>query len=206
MVGEEENIVTDDLLEAHSDPFFRECTAYERLEEKKLNGKVAVRCYGYITIPCEKEKLFRRKFEIYDWNRPGVERSEPVSERQPLRAIVKELIQKDVPLTGRVADRILRDMKRMRRCGIYSNDVFPRNYKGGLLVDMSLAITEPFYIFEIRRERRKMLKDRELYMWENMVKENQLDIRTRPFRNDEYCKKLRPPKANTRRLKKGKSH
>ena len=194
-------MVTDDLLEAHSDPFFRECRAYGRLEEKKLNGKVAVRCYGYIAIPCEEERLFRRKFKIYDWKRPGIERSVPVSERQPLRAIVKELILEDAPLTGRVADRILRDMKRMRRCGIYSNDVFPRNYKGGLLVDMSVAITEPFYLFEIRQHRRKMLKDKELYMWENMVKENQLDTRTRPFRNEEYCKKLRPPKQKTRRLK-----
>ena len=194
-------MVSDDLLEGHCDPFFRECRAYGRLEEEKLNGKVAVHCYGYITIPCEKEKLFRRKFKIYDWNRPGVERSIPVSERQPLRAIVKGLILKDTPLTGRVADNILRDMKRMRRCGIYSNDVFPRNYKGGLLVDMSLAMTEPFFLFKVRRERKKMLKDKELYMWENMVKENQLDTRTRPFRNEEYCKKLRPPKPKTRRLK-----
>ena len=196
-------MVTDDLLEAHSDPFFRECRAYGRLEEKKLNGKVAVRCYGYITIPCEKEKLFQRKFEIYDWNRPGVERSVPVSERQPSRAIAKELIVKDAPLTGRVADRILRDMKRMRRCGIYSGDVYPRNYKGGLLVDMSVAITEPYYLFEIRRHRRKMLKDKELYMWENMVKENQLDTRTRPFRNEEYCKKLRLPKPKTKKRRSG---
>ena len=90
----------------------------------------------------------------------------------------------------------------MRRCGIYSNDVFPRNYKDGLLVDMSLAMTEPYYLFEIWRGRGKMLKDKELYMWENMVKENQLDTRTRPFRNEEYCEKLRPRKAKTKCLKK----
>ena len=195
-------MVSDDLLEAHCDPFFRECRAYGRLEEKKLNGKVAARCYGYITIPAQKEKLFQRKFEIYGWDRPSADCSKPVSERQPLRAIVKELILKDVPLTARVADRILRDMKRMRRCGVYSNDVFPRNYKNGLLVDMGMAITEPFCLFKIWRGRRKMLNDKELYMWENMVKENQLDTRTRPFRNEEYCEKLRPRKGKTRHLKK----
>ena len=47
---EEKNLIYNDLLEAHCDPFLRECWAYGRLEEKKLNRKVATRCYGYITI------------------------------------------------------------------------------------------------------------------------------------------------------------
>ncbi len=194
-------MVSDDILEAHCDPFFRECRAYGRLEEKKLNGKVAVRCYGYMTIPSAEETQFQRQFQVGGWDRPDADK--PISERQPFRAIVKELILKDVPLTGQVADRILRDMKRMRRWGIYSNDVFPRNYKDGLLVDMSQAMTEPFYLFKIRRGwRGEMWKDRELYMWEDMVNNHQLDTRSRAFRNEEYCKKLRPRKAKAKRTKK----
>ena len=176
--------------------FFRECRAYGRLEERKLNGKVAARCYGYITIPSKEEKLFWRKFKIWERDRPSEEWSKPTSERQPFRAIVKGLIMKDAPLTGRVADRILRDMKRMRRCGVYSDDVFPRNYKNGLLVDMSQAITEPFFLFKLRPgQHGKRWKDNELYMWETMVERHQLNARSRAFRNEEYCTKLRSHKA-----------
>ena len=185
-------MVSDDLLEAHCDPFFRECRAYERLKERGLNGKVAARWYGYITIPAEEEKLFGRKFQVWQWDRPDEDWSKPTSKRQPFRAIVKELILKEAPLTGRVADRTLRDMKRMRRCGIYSDDVFPRNYKNGLLVDLSQAMTEPFYLEEIRPGRReKMQKDNELNMWEKMVERHQLSVRSRALRNKEFCEKLR---------------
>ena len=101
-------MISHDLLEAHCDPFFRECRAYGRLEERKLNGKVAARCYGYITIPSKEEKLFGRKFQVWQWDRPDEDWSKPTSERQPFRAIVKELILKDAPLTGRVAVGSLR--------------------------------------------------------------------------------------------------
>lgn len=190
-------MVSDDLLEAHCDLFFRECRAYGRLEEKDLNGKVAARCYGYITIPAREEELFGRKFQVWQWDRSDEDWSKPTSERQPFRAIVKELILKDAPLTGRVADRILRDMKRMRRCGIYSDDVHARNYRNGLLVDMSLAMTEPFYLFKIRPgKREKSWKDNELHMWEEMVKRHQLNVRSRALRNEKFCKKLRSRDKN----------
>ena len=91
---------------------------------------------------------------------------------------MKELILKDVPLTGKVADKILRDTKRMRRCGIYPGDVRPRNYKNGLLVDMSAARTEPYYLFNIRSAKQvEKMKNRDLYMWEAMVEEKQIGKR-----------------------------
>ena len=198
---EEEDLVPSDIFEAHCDPFFRECRAYGRLEEKKLNGKVAARCYGYITIPAEEGKLFWRKFDIHDWGRPNADYGTPVSERQPFRAIVKELILKDFPLTGRVADRILRDMKRMRRCGVYPRDVYPRNYVGGRLVDFSEAMTTPYWLFQVRPDEGEMIKYRELYKWQKMVEENRLNTQSRAFRNKEYCAKLRSHKAKTKRTK-----
>ena len=111
---------------------------------------------------------------------------------------MKELILKEAPLTGRIANRIL-DMKRMRRCGIYSDDVSPRNYKNGLLVDLSQAMTEPFYLFKIRPGRReKMWKDNELNMWEKMVERHQLNVRSRALRNEEFCERLRSHTAKTK--------
>ena len=155
-----------------------------------------------MTISYKQEDLLSRKFGIDYWERPGEDFDVPKPERQPLRAIVKELILKDVPLTGRVADRILRDMKRMRRCGVYSADVRPRNYKNGLLVDMSEAITEPYYLSIIRPGKgTRMYMNRELYMWETMVKENQLNTILRAVRNKEYCEKLRPRKTKAKRMK-----
>ena len=53
MVGES---ISDDLLQAHMDPFYIECQAYGRLEEANLDGKVAVRCHGYMTFPAEDEE------------------------------------------------------------------------------------------------------------------------------------------------------
>lgn len=165
-------------------------------------GKVAARCYGHITIPAEEGKLLWRKFDIHDWNRTNTDYGRPVSERQPFRAIVKELILKDVPLTGRFADRTLRDVKRMRRCGVYPRDVHPQNYAGGRLVDFREAMTTPYWLFQVRPDEGEMIKDRELYKWQKMVEENQLDARSRAFRNEEYCTKLRSRKAKARRTEK----
>lgn len=202
LIGRENDLVPDDLLQAHTDPFYNECRAYGRLEEQSLNGKIAVRCHGYVTIPAEKEERLRRNFKIWDWDRPGSEYDKPPSKRQPFRAIVKDLVVEDVPLTAKVADKILRDMKKMRRCGIYSGDVRPRNYMGGLLVDMSVAITEPYYLFKIRSPFQvAMTKCVEMYMWQAMVEENHLNTRQRAVRDDEYCKKLRPRKRKTNRRK-----
>ena len=88
-----------------------------------------------------------------------------LSPRQPLRAIVKDLVVKDVPLTGKVADKILRDLKAMRRKRIYPGDIRARNYKAGLLVDFSIAITEPYFLFDLRGPKQaEMMKNGDLYM------------------------------------------
>ena len=192
MVGEKEESISDELLQAYMDPFYNECRAYGRLEEANLNGKVAVRCHGYMTFPAEYEEELERRLDVSDWGRPGDEYDKDVSERQPLRAIVKDLVRKDVPLTGRVADKILRDMKKMRKCGIYVGEVEPRNYMAGLLVDLSVAKTEPNYLFDLRPGfQTELVKMSDLYAWEDMRTENGLNTRLRAVRDDEYCTRLR---------------
>ena len=195
LLNRENEQVSDDLLYAHSDPFYNECRAYGRLEEKKLNGKVAVYCYGYITISAEKEEQLDREFDVVDWDRPEEEYDKPVSQRQPFRAIVKDLVLKDIPLSAKIADKMLTDLKRIRRTGVYPADIVLRNYKAGLLVDFSTARTEPFYLFSLRPGRQtQMLKDQDLYMWERIRKEFKLDTRKRAVRDEEYCANLRPRK------------
>ena len=195
MVGEKEESISDDLLQAYMDPFYNECRAYGRLEEANLNGKVAVRCHGYMTFPAEYEEELERRFDVSDWCRPGDEYNKAVSERQPLRAIVKDLVWKDTPLTGKVADKILRDMKKMRKCGIYVGEVEPRNYMAGLLVDLSVAKTEPYYFFDLRPGfQTELIKMSDLYAWEDMRIEYGLETRLRAVRDDEYCTRLRSRK------------
>ncbi len=105
----------------------------------------------------------------------------------------------DVPLTAKIADKILTDTKRMRRCGVYPGDIRPRNYKGGLLVDFGVARTEPYYMFNIRPGKQTLkMKNRDLYMWEAMRKELGLNTRLRAVRDVEYCKKFRSRKTKTR--------
>ena len=199
----ENELVSDDLLHAHTDPFYNECRAYGRLKEKKLNGKVAVYCHGYIPISADKEEQLEREFEVGDWNRPGDEYDRPVSKRQPLRAIVKDLVLKDIPLTAKVADKMLTDLKRMRRIGIYPGDIVWRNYKAGLLVDFGSARTEPCYLFDLRPGRQTQItKNTDLYMWEDMRKEYKLNTRKRAVRDEEYCANLRPRKKVASRRKK----
>lgn len=139
-----------DILRGHRDPFYNECRAYGRLIDADLNGKVAVRCYGYLTIPAEREEELREKFNIEAWNRPDREYLKPASKRQPFRAIVRDLISEGVPFTSQSVKKILRDLKRMRKLGVYPRDVQARNCKGGLLVDFSVAMTEPHYLFVIQ--------------------------------------------------------
>ena len=79
----------------------------------------------------------------------------------------------------------------------------PRNYKAGVLIDLSTARTEPFYLFNLRPGRQtQLMKDTDLYMWEHMRKENELNTRKRAVRDEEYCSKFRPRKKVARRSKK----
>jgi hypothetical protein len=122
-----QRIFSTALICGHMDPFFSECRAYGRLIEKSVNGKVAVRCYGYLMFPADKEDELRERFGVTSWDRPHEEYSEPASKREPLRAIVKDLVTEDVPLTAKTAKKMLRDLRTMRKFGIYNLDIKARN-------------------------------------------------------------------------------
>ncbi|KAL8745420.1 MAG: hypothetical protein Q9190_002446 [Brigantiaea leucoxantha] len=180
--------VSLDLLHAHMDPFYNECRAYGRLIEKGLNGDVAVRCHGYITLPPERETELVQRFGVSELDRPW-----HVGERQVLRAIVKDLVREDVPLTHKVVKKMFSDLKRMRAEGVYNMDVRARNYKGGMLLDLSIAITTPHYLFEINAHWRVTnYKLQDLLQFDQMIKDEKIATWVRARPNKAYLAKLRP--------------
>lgn len=58
------HIVPLDLLYAHMYPFHNECRAVGRIIQAGLNGKVAVRCHGYLTVPATMEEGLEQRFHI----------------------------------------------------------------------------------------------------------------------------------------------
>lgn len=84
-------MILPSLIRAHMDPFNNECRAYGRLIEKGLNGKVAVRCRGYMIISAHTENEIHRRLGIASWDRPDEEEEEG-SALEPLHAIIKDLV------------------------------------------------------------------------------------------------------------------
>lgn len=190
------------LINGHMDPFFCECRAYGRLIDEKVNGKVAVRCYGYLMIPAEREDELRERFGVTAWNRPREEYSKRASRRQPFRAIVKELVTEDVPLTAKTAKKMLRDLRIIRSFKVYNMDICARNYKGGLLVDFSVAMTRPHYLFVIKPAwRREGYMYDDLRSFDYMLDEAGIATLARATRNEDYVGHLRPRNERGRVIK-----
>ncbi len=57
-------LVPLDLLYAHMYPFHNECRAVGRIIQAGLNGKVAVRCHGYLTVSAAMEEGLEQHFHI----------------------------------------------------------------------------------------------------------------------------------------------
>ena len=186
-----------------SDPFFAECRAYGRIQEilekrqPKTKGRkppdIAVPCYGFLGLSATThEELFRSRFTIIDWNRREVDSKRPTSKKEPFRALVKKLINGQEALVN--PSKMLRDLKRLRRAGIYQRDVFTRNYLEGLLVDFSVAWTAPHWSLEVLGEPNLTdQKDQELYDFDRMIKSEGIVTRIRATKNEETITKLRRP-------------
>ncbi|KAL8739396.1 MAG: hypothetical protein Q9190_007804 [Brigantiaea leucoxantha] len=177
------------------DPFYNECRAYGRLVEKGLNGKVAVRCHGYTTLPPEKEEELAQKFGVYEWYRPDEDYAKALPKRLVFRALVKDFVREDVPLTHKVVVKMLRDLKTMREAEIYNMDIYARNYKGGLLIDFSIAMTAPHYLFDIKSEWWSgVQKKLDLFQFDRMIRSEEVVTNISAVANDDYLAKLRPRK------------
>lgn len=132
-MDEENDLVSANVLHAHMHSFFNECRAYGRLVEASQNGKIAVRCLrSHTSVPVDKEEELARKFNIQTRDRPEEDYANPVSQRQPFRAVVKELVREPVALTQKVDQDDAEGLERrcMRELGVYRMDVRARNYEG----------------------------------------------------------------------------
>lgn len=184
-----------DTLRLQSDPFFNECRAYGRLIETGTNGKIAARCHGSLPVPADRETELYRRFDVC-WDRP--------QDQPSFRAIVKDLIQIDKRITERMLGKMRRDLLKMRKLGVFPQDIYLRNYGAGLLLDFSIAVTEPHWVFESRSSRYiSCMKNGEMNMFQNMIRDSEVRTWLRSVSNREYCKKLRNcPDGKTRRRRK----
>ena len=196
--------IPTEILRFHNDPFYNECRAYGRLIEGDVNGKIAVRCQGHMTIPATIEEELDRRFDIYAWDRENDEYKLPVTKREPIRAIVKDLVEDDSPLTEKQFIKMRRDLLKMHKLGVFPQDIRERNYGAGLLLDFSIAITKPHWIFETKRKwELRMMRNDDLNMLQVIILESGVQVWQRVVRNREYCMKLRGcPDGKERKSKK----
>ncbi|KAL9119290.1 MAG: hypothetical protein Q9187_004159, partial [Circinaria calcarea] len=164
-----------DHLDYYFDPFYNECRAYGKLVEAKLNGEVAVRCHGYLILSAKREDDLDHRFAITGWNRPIEEYDKLPSKRQPLRAIVKDLVLEDTKWSPLVANKMLRDLRKTRKHEVYAMDIKPENYKGGLLVDFSIALTDPHLVFKFKPDWQvEGYKNEDLIAFDPMIRDKKV--------------------------------
>lgn len=89
---------------------------------------------------------------------------------------------------------MVQHLKHLQRLGIYPIDVQSRNYRAGLLLDFSVAMTRPHYLLKIQPKwRRERYKRESLLAFDEMIKDAGIDTKEKalPLPNIEYMKKLR---------------
>lgn len=192
---------TSALICGHMDPFFQECRAYGRLIEKNVNGKVAVRCHGYMMIPADRELELDQRFGATTWDRPEEDYSMPESKREPFRALVKDLVTEDPPLTSKIAKKMVFDLRKMRSYGILNMDIAARNYMSGLLIDFGFALTSPSLQFIIGMGRTEDMRDHDLIRFDGMLDEAGIVTLHRARSNPERVNSLRPRNNEGRDVK-----
>ena len=201
MLADSQNAqVTDDTLVGHIDPFYDECHAYGRISghQGKRKGSVAVPCHGFLSIPAFHEATLEKGFGVSKWDRPAMESTLDPSQRQPFRALVKGLVEAadDVPTSSRQLSGILRDLRALRRMGVYLMDVCARNHRGGRLVDFSVVWATPHFMFSVRLRWQvdRLCKQLDLVYFDAMAEELGVSTTVKATPNQEYNKKLRPKK------------
>ena len=167
--------VEQDMIIAHLDSFFAECRAYGCIEEKEPKGKVAVRCRGFMAVSATQEEFLEKKFHVSDWDRPKKEYDLPASERQSFRAIVKDFIEDKVSFRTKNLKRMVKDLRTLRNMPLFVRDVRVDNYRGGKLLDFSIAWTAPHVMLDTRIRSEKHIDEdmmEELFLFDEMVAES----------------------------------
>ena len=160
--------ITDEEIEGQADPFYAQCRAFGRINESIKRGRkkpIAVGCHGFLSIPADEEEFFAKRFNIVDWDQPGDWFSGP-AQRQPFRAIVKDLVFEDAEVTEKTIQTMRTDLKALNSLNIYVKDISRANYKGGHLVDFSSSWTYPHFMFRRDiRDQDEMERDKKEDLW-----------------------------------------
>ena len=181
------------------DPFYAECRAYGRIQEVNCNGEVAVRCHGYTSVSADREGEISESFGIVDWHRPDEEYQRRVTQRQPLRAIVKDLMREEVCFTNRMVRRMKADLYKLREMLVFVRDIRSDNYLGGKLLDFSVSWTAPHLMLSRDVQSRKSINREiasELHDFDDMIKEEGVITRVRaaPYVDEQHGDQLRRSK------------
>ncbi|KAI9665930.1 MAG: hypothetical protein M1821_003865 [Bathelium mastoideum] len=138
---------------------------------------LAVPCHGYLALPAAKyEDIISNKFGITDWNRSERDQNRRTVRKEPLRALVKELVKSEQKVSN--PEKMLKDLRQLRELGIYQRDVRAENYKEGLLVDFSIAWTEPHWELSFwKGTQLKVRKNNELFEFNEMMKTEGIETR-----------------------------
>ena len=174
--------IPEQMIVDHMDPFYAECRAYGRMEERECNGVVAVRCHGFTSVPADREREISEAFDIMDWNRPSDEYDRSISERQPLRAIVKDLRREEICFTKTMVRRMKADLFKLRKILVFVRDIRSDNYLGGKLLDFSVAWTEPHLMLSTDVQSQAAIDievTSELHEFDEMVREEGINSKVR---------------------------
>ncbi|KAI0205246.1 kinetochore Sim4 complex subunit FTA2-domain-containing protein [Astrocystis sublimbata] len=139
--------ITDATLSYHEDPFYVECRAYAKLQQAcqtKRMWKHVARCYGWIALPIEKgaDDGFLAQLRDLLWdqstNEPDVRRFPYLlrfTQGTPIRAILKEYVERDAAFTTAGLKRMLRGLKYMHKQEVFNLDIHRMNYRNEMLID-----------------------------------------------------------------------
>ncbi|KAI0485624.1 kinetochore Sim4 complex subunit FTA2-domain-containing protein [Xylaria cf. heliscus] len=196
-----EGLVSDDLAAFHCDPFYAECRAYGRINELKKKGilkaKAAAECYGFLRLKPEDETIIAGMGANL-WDLPKEDDYRRRAEGSPARAIVKEFIETDTIFGLRNCSLMLKNLRLLNEHGILHRDIKGDNYKGGVLIDFGSAWTTPHSIMDaVPEEVAEDWKGADMQMFDDMLRDNNLQTRLRALPNLRYQKMLR----SWRRLK-----
>jgi len=134
---------------------------------------------------------------VADWDRPEEELSVEPAQRQPFRALVKDLVETDPEITDKLLKSMLRELRALHSLKVYVMDISWQNYKGGHLVDFSSSFTEPHCMF--RRDVRArfeigQFRNQDFYDFDEMVKELGIQTTAKARKDEETMAKLRTRK------------
>lgn len=162
-------------------------------EEKALGSAERLRFLAMDTSRFQ-PKSMRTSFANNSGSRTGTGRKKINSwikpKSQPFRALVKKLV--DTKATVVRPAKMLRDLKKLREIGVFTRDIYARNYKKGLLVDFSIAWTEPFWLMSLIKGGQLVFrKNSELFRFDEMIRAEGIKTTVRATRDWQYCRRLR---------------